>query len=78
VPTWTTSFNIAVRFHTTRYADCSAALLAFSLSWLQARAVFLRLVSAVEHSHAMGITHADLKPSQVLFAGDGSVRLSVG
>lgn len=40
--------------------------------------MFLRLVSAVEHAHTMGITHADLKPSQVLFAQDGSVRVSVG
>jgi hypothetical protein len=34
-----------------------------------------RLVPGLEHAHAQGIVHGDLKPSNVLVADDGSVKL---
>ena len=32
--------------------------------------------SALEHAHAMGIIHCDLKPANLLLGEDGSIRVS--
>jgi len=38
-------------------------------------ALFLDVLAAVDHAHAMLIVHRDLKPSNVLVTGDGGVKL---
>jgi tetratricopeptide (TPR) repeat protein len=37
--------------------------------------LFLRLCAAVAHGHRHGVVHRDLKPGNVLVAGDGSLKL---
>lgn len=44
------------------------------LTWTELRGVVLPLLDALVHSHARGVIHGDLKPSNVMLC-DGSVRL---
>lgn len=39
------------------------------------RTIFAQLVDAVEHVHAAGLVHRDLKPGNVLFTADNRLRL---
>ena len=45
------------------------------LSLGEALAVFLPLVSALDHAHASGIYHRDIKPSNIILCHDRSIRL---
>lgn len=44
--------------------------------WAETRQVLAAMLSALAHAHARGVLHLDVKPSNVLLASDGSVRLS--
>ncbi|GAA5985759.1 hypothetical protein JCM10908_007102 [Rhodotorula pacifica] len=47
-----------------------ARLMPVSLSELHAKPYFLQLLSAVAHLHKHGITHSDIKPSNILLSDD--------
>jgi serine/threonine protein kinase len=38
----------------------------------EARALFTRLLTALDHAHQRGIVHRDLKPANVSLAADGA------
>ena len=44
----------------------------------EARAVFGRVLAALEHAHARGVVHRDLKPANVLLAAEGAVVADFG
>jgi serine/threonine-protein kinase len=44
----------------------------------EVRAVFGRVLAALEHAHARGVVHRDLKPANVLLAAEGAVVADFG
>jgi serine/threonine protein kinase len=48
------------------------------LAAAEARAVFARVLSALEHAHAQGVIHRDLKPANVLLGPEGAVLADFG
>jgi serine/threonine protein kinase len=44
--------------------------------WRQVLPVLLQVASVLEHAHSRGVVHRDIKPGNVLFAADGSVRVT--
>jgi eukaryotic-like serine/threonine-protein kinase len=44
----------------------------------EARVVFARVLSALEHAHAQGVIHRDLKPGNVLLGSEGAVLADFG
>jgi serine/threonine protein kinase len=44
----------------------------------EARAVFGRVLAALDHAHARGVVHRDLKPANVLLATEGAVVADFG
>ena len=45
-------------------------------SWRRIVPVLIQVARVLEHAHARGIVHRDIKPGNVLFAADGSVRVA--
>jgi tetratricopeptide (TPR) repeat protein len=44
--------------------------------WRQVLPVLLQVGGILEHAHSRGVVHRDIKPGNVLFAADGSVRVT--
>jgi len=44
--------------------------------WRQVLPVLLQVAIILEHAHSRGVVHRDIKPGNVLFAADGSVRVT--
>jgi len=44
--------------------------------WRQVLPVLLQVAVILEHAHSRGVVHRDIKPGNVLFAADGSVRVT--
>jgi eukaryotic-like serine/threonine-protein kinase len=45
-------------------------------NWLQLREWLVVLLDALAHAHSRGVLHLDIKPSNLLLAGSGALRLS--
>src|SRR5258706_14976649 len=45
------------------------------LALKQAAAYGLQIADALTHAHASGIIHRDVKPGNIMFAGDGAIKL---
>jgi serine/threonine-protein kinase len=45
-------------------------------SYLRSVPVLIRIAEILAHAHARGVVHRDLKPGNVLFDAEGSVRLA--
>jgi serine/threonine protein kinase len=45
-------------------------------SWAEARVLMLQLAEGLADAHATGVVHRDVKPSNVLIAPDGTVKLA--
>lgn len=46
------------------------------LSWQEVAACGVEICSALQHAHNYGVIHRDLKPSNLLFASDGTLKLT--
>jgi hypothetical protein len=58
------------------YAPGGSAAQLRGTSWRRIVPVLVEVARVLEHAHARGIVHRDIKPGNVLFAADGSVRLA--
>lgn len=58
------------------YAPGGSAAQLRGTSWRRIVPVLVEVARVLEHAHARGIVHRDIKPGNVLFAADGSVRVA--
>lgn len=45
------------------------------LPWREALSIIISVLEALTHAHAAGIVHCDVKPENIMVAGDGAVKL---